>query len=59
MLEKIGFQIEIIHYEKCENEIQDDKKNIQSFQRYSFPQNRFYGLKSSQRPPASVGVEST
>ena len=29
---------------------------MQSMQRYSFPLNRFYGLKSSERPPASVGV---
>ena len=32
-------------------------KNMQSIQQYSFLQNRFYGLWSSQRPPASVGVK--
>ena len=29
---------------------------MQSIQRNSFPQNRFYGQYSSLRPPASVGV---
>ena len=31
-------------------------KNVQSIQRYSFRQHRFYGLWSSERPPTSVGV---
>ena len=29
-----------------------------SFHPYIFPQNRFDGLRSSQTPPASVGVKS-
>ena len=32
-------------------------KNMQLFQRYNFTQNRFYGVWSSPRPPASVGVK--
>ena len=32
-------------------------KNMRSFQGYSFPQNWFFGLGSSQRPLACVGVK--
>ena len=31
-------------------------KKMKSIQLYSFPQNRFYVLESSHRPPASVGI---
>ena len=41
----------------CKNEIEDkNEKNMQSIKLYSFSQNRFDSLLSSQRPPASVGV---
>ena len=31
-------------------------KNMQSFERYKLPQNRFYGLLASKRQPVSVEV---
>ena len=33
-------------------------ENMMSFQRYTFSQNRFYGLWFSPRPLASVGVNT-
>ena len=43
----------------CKNENEDiNERIVQSKQQSRFPQNRFYGLRSSERPPASVGVES-
>ena len=46
LIAKIGIQIKLgIIMEKFE-----------SIQRYNFSQNLFYGLRSSQRPSASVGV---
>lgn len=40
----------------CENKIKD-KKKLKSIQRNSFQQNRFYSVRSIQRPSARVGVK--
>ena len=38
---------------RCKNKIQNNNKNMQSFQKYSLPQNRFYEPRSAWRnPPA-------
>ena len=34
------------------------RKNILSIQQYSFSEKRFYGLRSSQRPSDSAGVNT-
>ena len=41
----------------CKNRIEDNnEKTMQSFQRYRYPQNRFYGPMFSRRSRANVGV---
>ena len=41
---------------RCKNEIEANNEKRQPIQLSIFPQNRFGGLSSSQRPSASVGV---
>ena len=58
------FQGKVLFFEnfdfnyKFKNEITDNNEKMKSTQRYSFQQNQFYGLLSSQRPPASVGLNT-
>ena len=47
----------LVFNKRCRNEIEGIKKKYAVDPATKFPTNRFYGLGSSQRPPASVSVK--